>query len=111
MRVVQECIYELARNPAIQTRLRTELADFRSRHGRFPGFEDLMSGSALPYFEAVIRETLRTKAVLREIGRMVCSTPPSLSSSPAPPASDAHARPRQSKTTSFLFTFPSPPPG
>lgn len=30
-----------------------------------------MSGTALPYFEQVIRETLRTKAVLREIGRMV----------------------------------------
>ncbi|KAF8462798.1 cytochrome P450 [Gautieria morchelliformis] len=68
--VAQECIYELARNPGIQKQLRTELMDFQSRHGRFPNFEDLMSWSALPYLEAVTRETLRTKAVLREIGRV-----------------------------------------
>ncbi|KAF8473770.1 cytochrome P450 [Gautieria morchelliformis] len=68
--VAQECIYELARNPGIQKKLRTELIDFQSCHGHFPNFEDLMSGSALPYLEAVTRETLRTKAVLREIGRV-----------------------------------------
>ncbi|KAF8494762.1 cytochrome P450 [Gautieria morchelliformis] len=68
--VTSECIYELARNPGIQKQLRTELLDFQSRHARFPNFDDLMSGSALPYLEAVTRETLRTKAVLREIGRV-----------------------------------------
>lgn len=31
----------------------------------------MTSPTALPYLDAVVRETLRTKAVLREIGRMV----------------------------------------
>lgn len=68
--VVTECLYELARHRDIQTRVREELQDFQAQTGRFPNYEDLMSGTALPYFENVIRETLRTKAVLREIGRM-----------------------------------------
>lgn len=67
----QECIYELAKNMTIQKQVRAELADFQSAKGHFPSYDDLMSGTVLPYFEAVIRETLRTKAVLREVERMV----------------------------------------
>ncbi|GJJ08426.1 hypothetical protein Clacol_002642 [Clathrus columnatus] len=68
--VVVECLYELAKHPSIQTRLREEFHSFQAQSGHFPTYEELMNGSSLPYFEAVIRETLRTKAVLREIGRM-----------------------------------------
>jgi len=69
--MISECIYELAIQPHIQENLRSELKKFYSVHGRSPAFEDLMSATALPYLDAVARETVRTKAVLREIGRMV----------------------------------------
>ena len=59
--------------PHIQDKLRTELKAFQAQHGRFPGFEDLMSATTFPYLDAVMRETSRKKAVLREIGRMVNS--------------------------------------
>jgi cytochrome P450 len=46
-------IWELARNPASQDRLREELAQFP----QFPSFEDFQS--RLPFLDAVLRETLR----------------------------------------------------
>lgn len=69
----QECLYELSRSPSIQEKLRLELSNFQSVHARQPGVEDLMSATAFPYLDAVVRESLRTKAVLREIGRVVLS--------------------------------------
>ncbi|KDR69692.1 hypothetical protein GALMADRAFT_255863 [Galerina marginata CBS 339.88] len=68
--VITESLYELSRNLSIQHKLRTEIFNFRSVHERPPGFEDLMNPTTFPYLDAVIRESLRTKAVLREIGRM-----------------------------------------
>ncbi|KAG7442327.1 cytochrome P450 [Guyanagaster necrorhizus] len=66
--VITECFYEMARNPRIQTRLRTELIEFEVAHGRKPTYEDL-ANSSLPYLEAVTQETMRTKAVLTELSR------------------------------------------
>lgn len=52
MRLSQECLYELSHPP---------------------GVKDLLSPTTFPSLDAVIRESPRTKAVLREIGRMVLS--------------------------------------
>ncbi|KAK0185513.1 cytochrome P450 [Armillaria mellea] len=67
--VITECLYEMACNPSIQRRLRTELIDFEVATGRKPAHEDLIN-SSLPYLDAVTRETMRTKAVLTEISRV-----------------------------------------
>ncbi|PBK62201.1 cytochrome P450 [Armillaria solidipes] len=64
--VITECLYEMARNPSIQRRLRTELIDFEVTNGHKPAHEDLIN-SSLPYLDAVTWETMRTKAVLTEI--------------------------------------------
>ncbi|KAF8994998.1 cytochrome P450 [Cyathus striatus] len=68
--VISECLYELALQTDIQEKLRRELVKFNAEKGHFPGFEDFMSATALPYLDGVVRETLRTKAVLREINRI-----------------------------------------
>ncbi|PFH47746.1 hypothetical protein AMATHDRAFT_42724 [Amanita thiersii Skay4041] len=67
--MIAECIYELAAHPHIQMKLRQELAAFKAATGRDPGIEDILNGSVLPYFDAVSRETFRTKSVLRQVSR------------------------------------------
>ncbi|PCH41962.1 cytochrome P450 [Wolfiporia cocos MD-104 SS10] len=67
--VIGECLYELARCPQVQEKLRKELVQFISKTGREPTFDDLFIGTQLPYLDAVTRETLRTKAVLMVIAR------------------------------------------
>ncbi|KAH8110285.1 cytochrome P450 [Phellopilus nigrolimitatus] len=67
--VISECLYELARNPDMQKKLRAELLDFEQTNGRAPGYDDLMSATALPYLDAVLRELNRTKPVLMAITR------------------------------------------
>ncbi|KAL0577419.1 hypothetical protein V5O48_004585, partial [Marasmius crinis-equi] len=66
----QECLFELAKHPHIQHHLRTELSSFEVAHGRQPTYEDFTNTSALPYLDALTRETLRTKAVLTTISRV-----------------------------------------
>ncbi|KAI0029798.1 cytochrome P450 [Vararia minispora EC-137] len=67
----QELIYELAHKPHIQTKMRDELRAFEAHNGSPPGYGDLMisGGNSLDYFNAVVMETLRTKAVLMDIAR------------------------------------------
>ncbi|ESK95447.1 cytochrome p450 [Moniliophthora roreri MCA 2997] len=69
--VITECLWELAKNQSIQKKLRTELLDFEATSGRKPTYEDLNGSTTLPYLDAVTRETLRTKAVLRSVTRVV----------------------------------------
>ncbi|KAF8970724.1 cytochrome P450 [Flammula alnicola] len=64
--VIAECLYELSRQRPIQDKLRQEINSFQVQHGHFPRFEHLMTPTVFPYLDAVIRECLRTKAVLRE---------------------------------------------
>ncbi|KAJ3846583.1 cytochrome P450 [Lentinula lateritia] len=67
--VICECFHELARQPEIQHRLREELSRFEALHGHPPGHDDLMNPAVLPYFDAVTKETMRTKAILVNISR------------------------------------------
>ncbi|KZT02809.1 cytochrome P450 [Laetiporus sulphureus 93-53] len=62
--VIAECLYELARQPRVQTRVQDELARFERNVGRKPTYDDLMSATHLIYFDAVTRETLRTIPLL-----------------------------------------------
>ncbi|KAK7036765.1 hypothetical protein VNI00_011431 [Paramarasmius palmivorus] len=68
--VISECLWELAKNPSLQNKLRSELIDFEATNGRKPAYEDISGSTTLPYLDAVTRETLRTKAVLRSITRV-----------------------------------------
>ncbi|KAE9405485.1 cytochrome P450 [Gymnopus androsaceus JB14] len=67
--VIVECLYELSKNQDMQNKLRTELVEFEAQKGRQPNIKDLTSTVALPYLDAITRETLRTKAVLTSISR------------------------------------------
>ena len=68
---LQECLYELSKRPDTQDKIRAELISFEEHNGRVPDYNDLMNSVSLPYFDAVIRETLRTKPVLMAITREV----------------------------------------
>ena len=70
---LQELLYELAHQPLIQTKMRAELAAFETANGGPPSPADLSASSraGLEYFNAVIMETLRCKAVLMDIAREV----------------------------------------
>ncbi|ESK95440.1 cytochrome p450 [Moniliophthora roreri MCA 2997] len=68
--VITECLYELARNPGIQKKLRAELVGFETMNGRMPAYDDLVKGSMLPYLDAVTQETMRLKAVSMTISRV-----------------------------------------
>lgn len=65
----QECLYELAKKPSIQDALRTELSTLTSTENCSLTYDDLTDTAALPYLDAVTRETFRTKAVLLTITR------------------------------------------
>ncbi|KAM5541912.1 hypothetical protein V8D89_004222 [Ganoderma adspersum] len=52
-------LHLLAENPEVQDKLRTELVDARETYGEDIPFDDLM---ALPYLDAICRETLRLYA-------------------------------------------------
>ncbi|KAM5541911.1 hypothetical protein V8D89_004221 [Ganoderma adspersum] len=52
-------LYLLAENPEVQDKLRTELVSARETYGEDIPFDDLM---ALPYLDAICRETLRLHA-------------------------------------------------
>ncbi|KZV72230.1 cytochrome P450 [Peniophora sp. CONT] len=69
--VMGELLYELAQQPVIQTRMRDELRAFEALNGGPPGYVDLSASNknGLEYFNAVIMETLRCKAVLMDIAR------------------------------------------
>ncbi|KAG8985961.1 hypothetical protein FRB90_004340 [Tulasnella sp. 427] len=57
---VNYTLYELAKQPELQTQLRRELAEFRTEHGgREPTFEEYMSGNKLPLLDAITKEALR----------------------------------------------------
>lgn len=75
---MQECLYELSKKPDTQAQVRSELISFEEDNGRAPNYDDLMNSSSLPYFDALIRETLRTKSVLMAITREVIVTSSSL---------------------------------
>ncbi|KAK1225670.1 hypothetical protein PQX77_011384 [Marasmius sp. AFHP31] len=68
--VIIDCFYELSTHPEIQKKLRAELSAFESTTGRQAGYEDLMSPTTLPYLDAVIREAIRTRAVLASVSRV-----------------------------------------
>ncbi|EUC54580.1 cytochrome P450 family protein [Rhizoctonia solani AG-3 Rhs1AP] len=51
--IINFALYELAKNPEYQNRLREEI----TRLGREPTYEDLMSG--MPWLDAVVKETFR----------------------------------------------------
>ncbi|CCL98634.1 uncharacterized protein FIBRA_00636 [Fibroporia radiculosa] len=67
--VIMECLFELARQPQIQDKLRAELVAFTEHVGREPTYDDLMNGQHLTYLDAVIRETIRTKAMQMTLKR------------------------------------------
>ncbi|TFY52764.1 hypothetical protein EVG20_g10413 [Dentipellis fragilis] len=69
--VMGELFYELARQPTIQDKLRSELVEYERTHGHPPDIDDLTrtGDGGLPYLEAVTRETMRCKAVLMDISR------------------------------------------
>ncbi|KDQ07868.1 hypothetical protein BOTBODRAFT_38425 [Botryobasidium botryosum FD-172 SS1] len=58
-------LYEIARHPEVQTRLRAEFTSISNESEL--AVEDLM---ALPYLDAVLREALRTRAVVPETARV-----------------------------------------
>ena len=49
-------IHLLSTHQDVQSKLRQEIVDARSRHDGNPGYDELV---ALPYLDAVCRETLR----------------------------------------------------
>ncbi|PFH47813.1 hypothetical protein AMATHDRAFT_50010 [Amanita thiersii Skay4041] len=59
------CLYELARNPDKQQKLREELSSFNTSD---PTWDELTSG--IPYLDAVVHETLRIHPPVEEITRM-----------------------------------------
>ncbi|CCM04915.1 uncharacterized protein FIBRA_07112 [Fibroporia radiculosa] len=67
--VIIETLYELSRSPNMQTQLRNEIEAFCERTGREPTCDDLVNATQLPFLDAVVRESLRTKAVLTTIAR------------------------------------------
>jgi cytochrome P450 len=70
--VLSETLYELALNPCIQDRLRAELNSVAGdQSADQPTFDQLMRADQLPYLDAVMRESMRLKAVLMEISRTV----------------------------------------
>ncbi|KAI0337143.1 cytochrome P450 [Trametopsis cervina] len=68
--IMTEFLFEMASQPEIQAKVRQELVDFETKHNRRPQYEDITNGTTLPYFDAVMRETLRLKAVLMDIARV-----------------------------------------
>ncbi|TFY60460.1 hypothetical protein EVG20_g7407 [Dentipellis fragilis] len=60
--VISEFLYEMARLPEIQSKLRQELLDFRAKHQRELDHEDLMYPEVLPYFDWVTKEILRVRS-------------------------------------------------
>lgn len=52
-------LHALSKNQDLQTRLRTEINDFRHSTGREPDFDDFMNGRSLPLLDATIKEALR----------------------------------------------------
>ena len=76
---LQELLYELAHQPLIQTKTRAELVAFEVANGGPPSPADLSASNraGLEYFNAVIMETLRCKAVLMDIAREVRHVSPS----------------------------------
>ncbi|KAI0051996.1 cytochrome P450 [Auriscalpium vulgare] len=70
--VMGELLYELAQQPNIQEALRNELLAFERAKGHMPAYADLVkaSGEGLRYLDAVVREALRTKAVLMDLSRV-----------------------------------------
>lgn len=66
----------MAHQPVVQAKLRQELIDFETEHGNPPSFTDLIASgkNCLKYLEAVTMETMRCKAVLMDISRVVNNT-------------------------------------
>ncbi|KAH9910535.1 cytochrome P450 [Fomitopsis serialis] len=65
----QECLHELALQPAIQSKLRAELVSFADVTGRDPTYDDLASATQLLYLDAVARETMRTYSIVMNLTR------------------------------------------
>ena len=63
--VLSWALLELARNPAIQTKLREELLAFSGE----PTYDQLTNN--LPYLDAVVHETLRVDSPITELTRIV----------------------------------------
>lgn len=53
---IKMCLYDLAMNMDVQTKLREELVSFGREE---PDFEELLTGSRLPYLDAVVKESIR----------------------------------------------------
>jgi cytochrome P450 len=72
---LQELLYELARRPLVQQKLREDLVTFEQQNGGPPSFKDLSSSGTdkLQYLDAVLKETLRCKAPIMVISRQVIS--------------------------------------
>ncbi|KAA1477771.1 cytochrome P450 [Dentipellis sp. KUC8613] len=69
--VISEYLYEMARLPEIQTKLRQELLDFRAEHQRDLDYEDLMCTNMLPYLDCVTKEILRVRTPHAVVTRYV----------------------------------------
>jgi cytochrome P450 len=67
--LLSETLYELALQPDLQSRVRAELEDAREAAGGTLSFDELMSAERLPLFDALCRESLRTKSPLADIAR------------------------------------------
>ncbi|KZV98310.1 cytochrome P450 [Exidia glandulosa HHB12029] len=67
--VIAEGLYELAAHPEIQERLHDELVAAEQKVDHELNLADLENNDLLPFFDAVIREVIRCKAVLAFISR------------------------------------------
>ena len=66
---VKWAIVELARHPEKQNKLRRELLQFS---GSDPTWDQVVTGTACPYLDAVVHESLRVHPPVELLFRMVC---------------------------------------
>ncbi|KAF9465678.1 cytochrome P450 [Collybia nuda] len=67
--IITETLHKLALFPKIQEKLRAELASFSEKCGGAIPYEDLMSLTSLPYFDAVVKEALRVLTSVPQLSR------------------------------------------
>ena len=65
----QWALVELARHPETQDKLRRELLQFS---GSDPTWDQIVTGTACPYLDAVVHESLRLHPPVQTLQRMVC---------------------------------------
>jgi len=67
--VLAETLHKLSLYPHTQSKLRDELRTFVEKNGRDIVYEDLISSTALPYLDAVTKESLRALANVPQLSR------------------------------------------